>query len=133
MTPQQLNSLPLEKRFRLFTQWLGNQPEEGQFDYVNINSCALAQFGRSLDLQGYRSCWGTARGRGIQFTPEVGKSFEVLISENHRGYSPLIPGSFSYAYNQFAPVVGLPQRKKMNRLVVWFCSRFLKHKNALAA
>lgn len=128
MTPQQFSQLPLHRRFRLFTQWLGNQPEDRRYVFLSIDNCALCQFAHTFEGEYLDICAGT---NALAFFVN-GSWLEIEVVPQSRLFG-LRWGRFGSAYNSLAKAAGLPRRSQWRKSLCQLASRFVKHKHALAA
>lgn len=132
MTPEMLASLPMEQRTRLFTQWLGNQPENERYCFAEHRNCALAQFAKTLDgidTRGYVG--GGARSLTVAMD---GKYMTIFILPITLSAAYAIQSdNFGVAYAGLASASGLPKRSRMKARIASEIARFVKHKHRLAA
>lgn len=129
MTAQQFNQLPLQARFRLFTQWLGNQPESGWYWFSDVRNCALCQFARTLEPDYMHLSAGST-----DFTIWVNgqRCLDIDVVPRSQRFG-LMPDRFGIAYNSLAKAAGLPRRSHWRKTLCQLASHFVKHKHALAA
>jgi hypothetical protein len=126
--------MPIEQRFRLFVQWLGNQPADGRYCFADTRNCALAQFAKSLD--GVADCIYIGAGAdALSFVFKDGShiSVRMLPDSGFFGGLTLQTNGFGRAYNGFAARAGLPRRSWVRGVLARLLAHCVKHHHPLAA
>lgn len=137
MTPETLKAMPIEQRFRLFVQWLGNQPVRGRYVYDSVRDCAMCQFAHTLEA----GKWVRLISAGSDYidfrfrSPDFDRGMEIeLLPHDRGGYFALHTNVFGKAYDLLAREAGLPRRAKRRAVLCrWLAFFAKKQKHPLAA
>lgn len=129
MNITEFTALPLQQRFRLFVEWLGEQEPEGRYNFYDIEDCALCRFGKSaLGIQEI-----TAGASSIMaFLPGKLKVVQVDVLPNGV-FGLLRSGTYGAAFSKLRRATGIPRRPFWRPLAIRVLSRFVKFDRPLAA
>lgn len=136
MTPEILQEMPIEQRLKLFTQWLGNQPEGAEYTFANCERCAMCQFAATFKPEHTFAI--SAGSHHVSFLVRGVKVRVVdirLIPTSLSGDAQyaLHANVFGRAYDRLANACGLPRRATRRAVLCRWLARFSKRKHALAA